>query len=148
MKKNTLKIILSIIEILALVLFIITFGVAFEKSIEVALNSWTSAWIDTKEVVFTNQDKLMITINNITTYVFLIILVIRFILMDKKARIAIGIGVLSILLAIGFLLMNSNIKFIISIIFLVIALGCYLYSHKISFKDKTKIKDMFKKKKK
>lgn len=107
----------------------------------------TAPWIGTKDVILTSQDKLMIRINSIVPYIFLIALVIRFILMDKKARIAIGIGVVSILLAFCFLMMHSNVTFVISIIFAVVSLGCYLYSHKISLKDKTKVKDMFKKKK-
>ena len=145
MKKKNLLLILSIVEIVSLVLFIVTFKVAFDKTIEIVVLGFTKSWINYKEVPLSNIEKLCIIINNITPYIILISAITRFIFTDIRCKIALCITLLTAFISLVFLYWGNSIMSIFGFIFLIITIAIYIYSHKINFNDNSKIKDLFKK---
>ena len=142
MKKKTFVIILSTIEIISIIIFIATFGTAFRKSIEMFLNKLMSKWIEAKEVIITPREKIIISINNITTYIFLISIILRTIFTNKKSRIAILIILFSAYLSFYVYFESSIPKTIADITAIILAITtiiAYIYSHIVYFKDIIKI---------
>ena len=143
MKKKTFVIILSTIEIISIIIFIATFGTAFRKNIEMFLNKLMSKWIETKEVIITPREKIIISINSITTYIFLISIILRTIFTNKKSRIAILIILFSAYLSFYVYFESSipkTIADITAIILVITTIIAYIYSHIVYFKDNIKIK--------
>ena len=141
MKKRTILIILSIIELLSLIIFIATFSFALEKTIDLVIGGL----LHSRNVTISNSDRFLLTINDITPYIFLGILIIRFILVDKKIKILLASNIVIIALGLLIAYLNISILYPVAIILLIIALLIYLYSHKIDLKDNILLKDTFKK---
>ena len=145
MKKRTFVIILSIIEIITIILFIATFKITLEKSMEILLNNLMSGWISTKEVIITPREKIIMSINNISTSIFLISIILRTIFTNKKSRIAILIiplffGILYLIYDKFGNQLSKTSAGIIGIIFAIIMIIAYIYSHIAYFKEIIKIK--------
>ena len=139
MKKNTLLIILSIIEILFLIIFILTFKITLNKSFELSLNGIMSKWISTEDIIISKKDLFLMKLNNISTYIFIITYIIRFIFVNKKKKIFMLIVPLIIFISFIFLYWGNNIMSILGYICLLISFLFYIYTHIINLKDKTKV---------
>ena len=76
-------------------------------------------------------------------------IIIRFIFVDKKKKIALGLSVLSVIFSV-LCLANFDFEIVrfIGLLFLILALILYIYSHFINFKDESIVFEKKKKNKK
>ena len=140
MKKKNLLVILSIIEIVLVIVFLYSSYVAFTKSIELSLHGITSSWIDSKPVVISESDKFLIKLSNILPYIILVVMIIRFIFIDKKKKIALGLSLVSVILfAVCIRVFAFEIVRLLGLVFLVLAITLYIYSHFINNKDESMV---------
>ena len=140
MKKKNLLVILSIIEIVLIIVFIYSSYVAFTKTFDLSLNGITSSWIGSKPVVLSESDKFLIRLSNILPYIILLVMIIRFIFIDKKKKIALGLSVLSLILFfICIRVYAFEIVRLLGLVFLLLAIVLYIYSHIINSKDESMV---------
>ena len=138
MKKKNLLVILSIIEIVLIVVFIYSSYVAFTKTFDLSLNGITSSWIGSKPVELSESDKLLIKLSNILPYIILLVMIIRFIFIDKKKKIVLGLSLVSVVLfVLCFRTFAFEIVRLLGLVFLLLALVLYVYSHIINNKDES-----------
>ena len=138
MKKKNLLVILSIIEIVLVIVFLYSSYVAFTKSIELSLHGITSSWIGSKPVELSESDKFLIKLSNILPYIILLVMIIRFIFIDKKKKIALGLSLVSVVLfVICFRTFAFEIVRLLGLVFLLLAIILYIYSHIINSKDES-----------
>ena len=148
MKKKNLLVILSIIEIVLIIVFIYSSYVALTKTIELSFQGITSSWIDSKPVVISESDKFLIKLSNILPYIILLVMIIRFIFIDKKKKIALGLSLVSIVLfVLCFRTFAFEIVRLLGLVFLLLAIILYIYSHIINNKDESMVFEKKKKKK-
>ncbi len=140
MKKKNLLVILSIIEIVLIIVFIYSSYVAFTKTFDLSLNGITSSWIGSKPVELSESDKFLIKLSNILPYIILLVMIIRFIFIDKKKKIALGLSLVSIILfVLCFRTFAFEIVRLLGLVFLLLAIILYIYSHIINNKDESMI---------
>ena len=138
MKKKNLLVILSIIEIVLIIVFIYSSYVAFTKTFDLSLNGITSSWIGSKPVELSESDKFLIKLSNILPYIILVVMIIRFIFIDKKKKIALGLSLVSVVLfVICFRTFAFEIVRLLGLVFLLLAIILYIYSHIINSKDES-----------
>ncbi len=148
MKKKNLLVILSIIEIVLIIVFIYSSYVAFTKTFDLSLNGITSSWIGSKPVELSESDMFLIKLSNILPYIILLVMIIRFIFIDKKKKIALGLSLVSIILfVLCFRTFAFEIVRLLGLVFLLLALILYIYSHIINNKDESMVFEKKKKKK-
>ena len=134
MKKNKILLALSIIEILSLIIFIATFEFALGKTLEIAVSGWMSSWLGSKVVNLSIGERILIMLNDITPYIFLVTLLIRFLYTYKKNKLIILLDLLIGFIAFALFFTGQSIFSVLGIIFLIITLLLYIYSH-IIFND-------------
>ena len=140
MKKKNLLVILSIIEIVLIIVFIYSSYVAFTKTFDLSLNGITSSWIGSKPVELSESDKFLIKLSNILPYIILLVMIIRFIFIDKKKKIALGLSLVSVILfAVCIQVFAFEIVRLLGLVFLVLAITLYIYSHFINNKDESMV---------
>ena len=148
MKKKNILVILSIIEIVLIIVFIYSSYVAFTKTFDLSLNGITSSWIGSKPVELSESDKFLIKLSNILPYIILLVMIIRFIFIDKKKKIALGLSLVSVVLfVICFRTFAFEIVRLLGLVFLLLAIILYIYSHIINNKDESMVFEKKKKKK-
>ena len=140
MKKNTLLIILSILELLTIIIFCITLKTVIEKGIQEIIGGIINSLGASSQVTITDKEKMIIKINSIMPYIFLIINICRFIFTSRKNKIVMVISFLAIIVSL--LLISTNINYIeiLGAFMGLVSIILYLYSHKIDFKDTSKIR--------
>ena len=140
MKKKNILVILSIIEIVLIIVFIYSSYVAFTKTFDLSLNGITSSWIGSKPVELSESDKFLIKLSNILPYIILLVMIIRFIFIDKKKKIALGLSLVSVVLfVICFRTFAFEIVRLLGLVFLLLAIILYIYSHIINSKDESMV---------
>lgn len=139
MKKNTLLIILSILELLTIIIFCITLKTVIEKGIQEIIGGIINSLGASSKVTLTDKERMIIKINSIMPYVFLVINICRFIFTSKKNKIVMVISFLAIIISL--LLISTNINYIevIGAVIGLVSIILYFYSHKIDFRDVSKI---------
>ena len=148
MKKKNLLVILSIIEIVLVIVFIYSSYIALTKSIELSFQGITSSWIGSKPVELSESDKFLIKLSNILPYIILLVMIIRFIFIDKKKKIALGLSLVSVVLfVLCFRTFAFEIVRLLGLVFLLLAIILYIYSHIINNKDESMVFEKKKKKK-
>ena len=148
MKKKNLLVILSIIEIVLVIVFIYSSYIALTKSIELSFQGITSSWIGSKPVELSESDKFLIKLSNILPYIILLVMIIRFIFIDKKKKIALGLSLVSVVLfVLCFRTFAFEIVRLLGLVFLLLAIILYIYSHIINNKDESIVFEKKKKKK-
>ena len=105
-----------------------------------SLHGITSSWIDSKPVVISESDKFLIKLSNILPYIILVVMIIRFIFIDKKKKIALGLSLVSVVLfVICFRTFAFEIVRLLGLVFLLLAIILYIYSHIINNKDESMV---------
>ena len=143
MKKKKLLVILSIIEIVLVLVFIYSYYISIKVSVALSFAGITSSWINNGSVLVSESDKFFIKLSNILPYIIILIMITRFIFIDKKKKIALGLSILSFLLFLGCFSSAFEIIRLIGLVFIILAIGLYIYSHFIDTKDESLV---FKKK--
>ena len=140
MKKKTFLIIVSIIELLSLIIFFVTLYHSLSSTVKVAISVFFN-----NNVTLSNSERLILKINNIVSYIFLIALIIRFIFVNKKMKILLASNIFILICGFYLAFIDNGFIKITGLILLIASIIIYLYSYKIDLKDDTLLKDTFKK---
>ena len=137
MKSKKLLLILSIVEIIILILFIVTLKSSWKSSVEIFIDSLTNSWLASGSNSLSKYDMVIMRLNNIFMYIFLIVFILRFIFVSKKVKIFMLLFLLFLGLIYFSLVVFSWGETFKGILFISSIVGClitYIYSHIICFK--------------
>lgn len=135
--KKLLLTVLSAIEIIFLILFIVTLKSSWKSSVEIFINSLTNSWLASSSNSISKSDMVIMHLNSIFMYIFLIIFALRFIFISKKGKAFMLLFLLFLGLIYFSLVVFSLGETFKGILFISSIVGClitYIYSHIICFK--------------